>query len=57
MLVLTRKPDQRLTILAGGQRIEVVVVKVKGKEVRLGVVADRSVDIKRSEIDGKEKAA
>jgi len=47
MLVLSRKPDERIMI---GDDIEVVVVEVKGDQVKLGVCAPRSVSVHRKEI-------
>lgn len=46
MLVLTRKINESISI-AGG--IEVLVVDVRGKRVRLGFQAPRSVSIQRKE--------
>lgn len=52
MLVLSRFPGQRLIIqTAAGERIEIKVVEVQsGKRVRLGLTADKSVQIDREEI-------
>jgi carbon storage regulator CsrA len=47
MLVLTRKSDQKIQI---GENITVTVIEVKGRYVRLGIEAPRSVRIVRSEI-------
>ena len=53
MLVLTRRLDQSIVI--GDPKkpdgcIEVVVVEVRGDQVRLGVKAPRSVSVDRKEI-------
>ncbi len=47
MLVLSRKLNQAIEI---GQGIEVVVVKVQGDRVRLGIQAPQDVAIRRSEL-------
>ncbi|RPH50329.1 MAG: carbon storage regulator [Desulfobacteraceae bacterium] len=47
MLVITRKPGERITI---GDDIVVTVIEVKGSLVRLGVDAPRSISIHRQEI-------
>ena len=47
MLVLTRRIGERLRI---GADIEVVVLEVRGRDVRLGVRAPASVPIHREEI-------
>ena len=48
MLVLSRKPGERIVI---NDTIEVEVVSVRGDKVRLGVVADRSVPVRRGELE------
>ena len=47
MLVLSRKLGESIRI---GDNIEVTVVEVKGNRVRLGITADRSVSVVRSEL-------
>lgn len=47
MLVLTRRIGERLRI---GPDIELVVLDVRGRDVRLGVTAPASVPIHREEI-------
>lgn len=47
MLVLTRKPGQAITI---GDNIEIVVVEIKGDQVRLGISAPREVVVHRKEV-------
>jgi carbon storage regulator len=47
MLVLTRRVGERLRI---GNDIELVVLDVRGREVRLGVTAPASVTVHREEI-------
>ncbi len=47
MLVLTRKVNQSIII---GEGIEVVVLEVRGEQVRLGIKAPRDVTVHRKEI-------
>jgi len=47
MLVLNRKIGERIVI---GEDIVVTVVKVQGKQVRLGIEAPVSVPIRREEL-------
>ncbi|MBI1755750.1 MAG: carbon storage regulator CsrA [Fimbriimonas ginsengisoli] len=47
MLVLTRKVHQSIVI---GESIEVVVLEVRGEQVRLGIRAPRDVAVHRKEI-------
>jgi len=50
MLVLTRPLHTWLSL--DGGRIKVRVVQIKGKQIRLGIVCDRSIDIARLDKDG-----
>ena len=58
MLVLTRRIGERLRI---GDDVEVVVLEVRGRDVRLGVSAPATVTIHREElyrrIEGANRAA
>jgi len=47
MLVLTRKVNQSIVI---GEGIEVVILEVRGEQVRLGIKAPRDVAVHRKEI-------
>ena len=47
MLVLTRKVGQSIVI---GDEIEVVILEVRGEQVRVGVRAPRTVTVHRKEI-------
>lgn len=47
MLILTRSTDESLMI---GDDIEVVVLGIKGNQVRIGVRAPRTVSVDREEI-------
>ncbi|VTT96528.1 ---NA--- : Carbon storage regulator CsrA OS=Singulisphaera acidiphila (strain ATCC BAA-1392 / DSM 18658 / VKM B-2454 / MOB10) GN=Sinac_6732 PE=4 SV=1: CsrA [Gemmataceae bacterium] len=50
MLVLTRKPGERIVIGDGPARIEIVVTGVDRGKVRLGITAAREVPIWREEL-------
>lgn len=47
MLVLTRKVNQSIII---GDGIEIVVLEVRGEQIRLGIKAPRDVAVHRKEI-------
>lgn len=47
MLVLTRKVNQSIVI---GDEIEVVVLEVRGEQVRIGVRAPKSISVHRKEV-------
>lgn len=47
MLVLTRKVNQSIRI---GKDIEVVVLEVRGEQVRIGIKAPKDVAVHRNEI-------
>jgi carbon storage regulator len=47
LLVLTRKVNQSIVI---GDDIEVVVLEVRGEQIRLGIKAPRDVVVHRKEI-------
>jgi carbon storage regulator len=47
VLVLTRKVNQSIVI---GDDIEVVVLEVRGEQIRLGIKAPRNVVVHRKEI-------
>lgn len=47
MLVLTRKVNQSIVI---GDDIEVVVLEVRGEQVRIGVRAPKAIAVHRKEI-------
>ena len=50
MLVITRKLGEEIVIDGD---IKVKVLQIKGKQVRLGVVADREISVHRKEIQDK----
>lgn len=47
MLVLTRTPDGQIVI---DGRITITILKVKGRQVRLGIEAPRDVPVVRGEL-------
>ncbi|MER2008808.1 carbon storage regulator CsrA [Solibacillus sp. FSL K6-1781] len=47
MLVLTRKKGETIMI---GDQIEVKIISVDGDQVKLGIVAPKSVKVHRSEV-------
>lgn len=47
MLILSRRPGETIRI---GDDIEVVVLGVKGNQVRIGVIAPRDTEVHREEI-------
>ena len=52
MLVITRKIDDIILI---GEDIQIMILSIQGKHVRLGIKADKSIVIKRSEYIEKDK--
>jgi carbon storage regulator len=50
MLVLSRKLEEKIRI---GEFIEVQVVEIKGKTVRLGISAPKDIPVIRTEIDDR----
>ncbi len=53
MLVLNRKPNQSIMI---GEDIEVVILEVKGDNVKVGLKAPRNVPVFRQELLAELKA-
>ena len=47
MLVLTRRIGESLMI---GSRVTVTVVAVKGSQIRIGVIAPKSIPVRREEL-------
>jgi carbon storage regulator len=54
MLVLSRRPEESIMI---GTNITVVVLGIKGNQVRLGFRAPRDVVIDRTEVQQRKRAA
>lgn len=55
MLVLSRKKDETIIITQPGQNpIKITVVRIDNKnKVRIGIEADKSVTVLRSELDNR----
>ena len=53
MLILERKPSQKLILTHQGVEITVMVTKVRGNRVRLGVAAPESVQVRRADSNQK----
>jgi carbon storage regulator CsrA len=51
MLILGRKVDQAILIGEGDQQIRVLVVRIRGDEVRIGIDAPKEVPIVREELE------
>ena len=47
MLILTRKDNESLFI---GDDIEIIVLGVKGNQVRIGINAPKDIDVHREEV-------
>lgn len=47
MLILSRKTNERIII---GENIEIAVVDIRGDQVKLGIVAPKSVKVYRQEV-------
>jgi len=47
MLVLTRQKDESIII---GDDIEITIIDVRGKKVRLGITAPKNIPIHRKEV-------
>lgn len=57
MLVLSRRIDERLIIKTdSGERIEVVVFKVRGNRVTIGIVAPLDTRVVRAELEEEDAA-
>jgi len=50
MLVLTRKVGQSIVI---GDNVEIMVVEVRGDQVRLGIEAPRTIPVHRKEVQNE----
>lgn len=50
MLVLSRKKEESIIVTAGGERIEIVIVDIRGDKARIGVEASQYVTINRKEV-------
>jgi carbon storage regulator len=52
MLVITRRPSEAIMI---EDAVEIVVLAVKGKQVRLGIRAPKEVQVHRKEVYERKK--
>lgn len=50
MLILTRRPSERLIIDLETKKVEVIVLGVRGNQVRLGIIAPRDIPVHREEV-------
>ena len=50
MLVLSRRKDESIIIGTGENKVEIMIVDVRGDKVRLGINAPRSISVHRKEI-------
>ena len=50
MLVLSRTKDESIIIGEGENKVEIMIVDVRGDKVRLGINAPRSISVHRKEI-------
>ena len=47
MLVLSRRKDESIMV---GDDVEIMIIDVRGKKVRLGIIAPKSIPVHRKEI-------
>lgn len=58
MLILSRKPGQGLVIdTKQAERVRVIVTGRKGENVKLGIIADKSVTVNRDEVQERIQAS
>ncbi|MGQ9733379.1 MAG: carbon storage regulator [Candidatus Zipacnadales bacterium] len=55
MLVLGRKVDESIVIETPQGNVVVTVVRIKGRQVRLGITAPESMHVLRSELEPREE--
>lgn len=56
MLVLSRKKSEAVVVtLEDGRQIVLKIVDIRGDKVRVGIEADRSIRVNRSEIESKQQ--
>jgi len=54
MLVLSRKPDESITLETSDGIVEIVINKITNQRVSLGVIAPKSVSVLRTELYNKK---
>lgn len=47
MLVLSRRKDESIMV---GEQVEIMIVNVRGNNVRLGITAPKSIPVNRKEV-------
>jgi carbon storage regulator len=47
MLVLSRRKDESIMV---GEKVEIMIVNVRGNRVRLGITAPKSITVNRKEV-------
>ena len=50
MLVLGRRDEQSIVLICGDKLIKVMILGKEGREVRVGIEADKDVEIWREEV-------
>lgn len=50
MLVLSRRPSERIVLHVGGLRVDLVVVEIRSDKVRLGIDAPPEISVLRAEL-------
>ena len=56
-LVLSRKESESITLTIDGVDIAVIVERIRGESVKLGIVAPKCVRIRRAELVKGDQAA
>lgn len=51
MLVLTRKVGDKIKVIHNGEELEVCLVNINGKQVKIGFGGNKSFDIKRDDYE------
>jgi len=47
MLVLSRRKDESIMV---GEQVKIMIVKIRGNKVRLGITAPKSITVNRKEV-------
>lgn len=57
MLILTRREGEALVITTpSGEQIKVALIEKSGSQVRMGIIANRSVTVDREEVHLRKQA-
>lgn len=54
MLVLTRREQETIKIHTSDGEIEILITRIKGNTVRIGITAPEKLDIDRGELESEE---